>query len=320
MKRLLTLLSVFCIAYIATIAFLNFAFNKPEVLTIPVVRSFYLSKFNVAEIDSPSVPCGFTADRLRIRALATTSSEVLDVLPANTNICFTETIEVDGSQWGRLEDSKDYPIGWVFMNFVNMDPKYSMVRYSLVDIDPSKDCWFDEHVIEVVSPHLISINRGYTNFTLEELEKLDVVVSETMVVDLIPAFIWWIKFPEIPLTRPFTRDHEENWEGFQTNWSWDGCNLVPILSDVIALTVVVTEYGESNALGTYLHERAHSLHAVHGRAGLKTGVKLDADVEGPNDAYWWSDIGKAASMGTCRLYEVDTLDYTTCTAISNIVN
>lgn len=308
------------LVFVTARAYNYFALRSADPTMIPINRSLYLSKFDITQQQSISVPCGFTTDRLRIRASASINSEVLDVLPVSTNVCFTETVEVEGDEWGKLRDSGYYPDGWVFLRFVDIDPVMYTASQMLVDKDPSAQCLYDKYKMEVVTPQLVAINRQYTNITLEELAKIDVVMSETMGVELIPAIAWWIKYAEIPLTRPFTRGHEENWEGFQTEWTWDGCNLVEITTGVIALTVVVAEYGETNALGTYLHERAHSLHAVHGRDALAVGVKLDADIVGPGDAYWWSKIGKSASMGTCRLYDIGSLEYKTCSSISTIIN
>lgn|GEM_PF-4454393 len=180
-------------------------------------------------------------------------------------------------------------------------------------------CIDDQVNVEIISPQLLTINRHYSDFSVSTLRKIDMLIAETMNVELTPTITWWLKKGDHPFVTYNLRQTGDRWGGKATVVGWNNCQIDLSHGNVTSLTLVRLLSGAHNSFGTYFHERAHTLGAIHGAYAAKFKYDYDnPNVVGPFDAYWWGEMARYAYMHGCHMFPSDTLDVETCTKIENI--
>lgn len=180
-------------------------------------------------------------------------------------------------------------------------------------------CLFDTHALAVVSDKTILIHGESLWLTDNQIRRLDSLVSKTMQRSLPPAFVWMVDQtipPEIAVMYQTTV-----WDArtaINIFW-WDGCHLTADSAKLSVSVIAIKHYPDiQTQLNLYLHERSHTMGALHGAATDKGLTADDRSVTGPFDAYWWSFVGTDGYSGTCARYP-DPVYITTCQEVDKIL-
>lgn len=285
------------------------------------------SQFDVISVPGLIKKCGTTTEHVRLRSVPSTSGQIYTTFDIGVNLCFLKFLDAEGYQWGQVEQTRTTRLGWVALKYVSdLSEVQEPSTFELKTKLGNPQCLYNKYQFSVISNKTLAIGEGLQNLTTKQLTELDELVSKTMKVDLRPVIVWWVKGtpPEeikhfFEVTRP-----EDDW-GAKTvfaDYFWDGCELKRDIR-YINTTLIIIKFDPSVGVQVdrYVHERSHSLFAIHGKASLDFQyVTPDNPYEtGSNDAYWWTYVGFDGYYGTCTRF-TDPIYQATCKEVTKIVH
>jgi|GEM_PF-3094933 len=281
----------------------------------------YLSEFETETQKSVPIECGITSVTVEAREQPSPNSRFITHISEGSVICVGEVLISDSIAWGYLYQAEFVPSGWIRLENIvythtlpDTTGEYKLVKKQ------SGECLYDRLEIETISPELITINRQYTELTKVQLQQLDTLLSKTMNVELIPSVVWWVGDVDLEFAAPYLSIDLGGWNGKQTARVWDGCNLrYASEPSLVGVAVVRVQDGADYDFDTYLHERSHTLGAVHGLDAINYDEQPEENIEGPMDAYWWGDAGTFAYLDACYVFEAESQKHNICLAIADVL-
>ncbi len=259
--------------------------------------------------------CGKTLARVRLREYPSVDGYTIIVFPPGEIVCFSSFKEADGYKWGQVTDLYYGKPGWVALKYIS-DLRETTLNsgFDLANKSTDPTCLYNKYDLKMVSNKNLIIGSGLQSSSLNQLQKFDTVVAKYMNRSLTPVINWYIDSDNPPEISRATSI--EGWAGINLkfDYTWDGCTIgFDIRNMSISVNVFKAYDFAFFRLQVYLHERSHSLGAVH---GAETGNYIaerylvnffpEHLAYGPMDAFWWSDVGLDAYSNSCTRFTDET--------------
>ena len=88
----------------------------------------------------------------------------------------------------------------------------------------------------------------------------------------------------------------------------------------VSLAAIVVTDNQGWNIASILHERAHTLGALHGQFAAHYDEVVETPVSGPQDAYWWNEIGVSAEADICWVYVEDSEKSDACREVQAAIS
>lgn len=288
--------------------------------TIVIVASVFVplvmaqSEFSITN-GVNSVKCGKTLARVRLREYPSVDGYTIIVFPPGEFVCITSVEEADGYKWGQVTDLYYGKQGWVALKYIS-DLRETTLNsgFDLANKSTDPTCLYNKYDLKVVSNKNLIIGSGLQSSSLNQLQRFDNVIAKYMNRTLTPVINWYLESNNPPeISKVFSI---EGWAGINLNleYRWDGCKFASDLRELPISVNVFRSYDSALfRLQVYLHERSHSLGAVHGAETSNYIAERylvnffpEHLAYGPMDAFWWSDVGIDAFNNTCTRFTDET--------------
>lgn len=188
------------------------------------------------------------------------------------------------------------------------------------EIDSSVGCVGDNHSMVFASSSLLVVDYQLSGLSLSQIDELDSLVSSVMNIPKSTSIVWWETAENVTYQTHHMLVTSKLSGATRRGIAWNGCTVHELWGQSTSLAYIDMQFDWAWTVGTFLHERAHSYGAVHGKDGRLLNGPVDfVDVVGPRDAHWWTYVGITAIEHSCNDSR-ETLFIDVCKKVQNILH
>lgn len=212
-------------------------------------------------------------------------------------------------------------LGAIYVLIIKLDLAFRRdPSFASISVDQSVGCVGATHSAIFASSSLLVIDHELSGLSLSQINDIDTLVSSIMGVAKSTSVVWWEKAENLNYLTHFMLVNSKLGGATRGGIAWNGCVFHELWGQSTDLSYIDMQYDWAWTVASFLHERAHSYRAVHGKAGALFDGPVDfVNVVGPMDAYWWTSVGTTAIESTCNK-STDVLFTTTCKRVQLILN